>query len=257
MLRLLKGFLSRLNHAYLEIQRILLLAALMQDLTHICYSETVQIPKPTLESLRNNVRFYVNQEMKEGSIAHSIPLRGMCFHPNADWLREHRMDPQKQKHIEIYNVGDYLKDRVLWGTGGLLLHELSHAYHFTYCEEGFSNALVIEAFESAMNKNLYTFIERRELKQDEIYHVKEKGYACTNAMEYFAELSVAFLHNPKTECSENTCREFNKWFPYNRTQLREYDLNSFEMLKLIWWNGENAFEDELEYSDQVESKEAK
>lgn len=41
---------------------------------------------------------------------------------------------------------------------------------------------------------------------------KQKAYACTNAMEYFAELSTAFLGGLDEK------EEYNKWFPFCRAQ---------------------------------------
>jgi hypothetical protein len=46
-------------------------------------------------------------------------------------------------------------------------------------------------------------------------------------MEYFAELSVAFLGGLGKE-------EHNKWFPFNRRQIKEHDPEAFEMLQRIW-----------------------
>ena len=47
-------------------------------------------------------------------------------------------------------------------------------------------------------------------------------------MEYFAELSVAFLGGLDEE------REHNKWYPFNRSQLRDHDPRAFAMLCKIW-----------------------
>ena len=48
-------------------------------------------------------------------------------------------------------------------------------------------------------------------------------------MEYFAELSVAFLG---TEIEDD--REHNKWYPFNRRQLREHDPRAYAMLCRMW-----------------------
>ena len=47
-------------------------------------------------------------------------------------------------------------------------------------------------------------------------------------MEYFAELSVAFLGG-----LDDTL-EHNKWFPFNRKQLREHDPRAFDLLCHMW-----------------------
>lgn len=59
---------------------------------------------------------------------------------------------------------------------------------------------------------------------------KRRAYACTNAMEYFAELSVAFLGG----VGEDEDLEFNKWFPFNRKQIKEHDPRAYCLLKKLW-----------------------
>lgn len=55
-----------------------------------------------------------------------------------------------------------------------------------------------------------------------------KAYACTNCMEFFAELSVAALYTADEEV------EFNKWYPHNRAQLRQHDPASLAVLDKVW-----------------------
>jgi hypothetical protein len=47
-------------------------------------------------------------------------------------------------------------------------------------------------------------------------------------MEYFAELSVAFLGGLDDK------KEHNKWFPFNRSQLKEHDPRAFHTLCRVW-----------------------
>jgi hypothetical protein len=54
-----------------------------------------------------------------------------------------------------------------------------------------------------------------------------KAYACANCMEFWAELSVAYL-------SGNTTEEYNKWYPYNRTQLSYHDESTCSVLDKLW-----------------------
>jgi hypothetical protein len=55
-----------------------------------------------------------------------------------------------------------------------------------------------------------------------------KAYACTNCMEFFAELSVAYHYGLDEET------EYNKWYPHNRAQLRKHDPASYAVLQKIW-----------------------
>jgi hypothetical protein len=54
-----------------------------------------------------------------------------------------------------------------------------------------------------------------------------KAYACNNCMEYWAELSTAFLGGLGNE-------EYNKWFPFNRKQLKEHDPRAYRLLARLW-----------------------
>ena len=76
-----------------------------------------------------------------------------------------------------------------------------------------------------------------------------KAYACANCMEFFAELSVAFLYNHDTnialrDIDEREAREkqtsvviveYNKWFPHNATQLKSHDPATYEILEKMWF----------------------
>lgn len=44
---------------------------------------------------------------------------------------------EKAGGIEMYCPFDYVKTRGHWGDGGVILHELSHAYHNKHCEGGY------------------------------------------------------------------------------------------------------------------------
>jgi hypothetical protein len=57
---------------------------------------------------------------------------------------------------------------------------------------------------------------------------KAKAYACTNAMEFWAELSTAY-HYKLDEVTE-----YNKWFPFNRHQLTKHDAETFFVLDKLW-----------------------
>ena len=129
--------------------------------------------------------------------------------------------------------------------GGIILHEFCHAYHNKHLPDGYKNQDIIDCYNKAMEEGLYDncnyhacyvgndfpFGESKE-EQSSPYQIKAtKHYACTNALEYFAELSVAFLASPEDNLPQE---EYNKWYPHNARQLKEHDPRAFELLQKLW-----------------------
>jgi hypothetical protein len=185
------------------------------------------LPPNACRLLQQDTIFWINKSIIYGKKSKPIVGRACTFHPRggAAWLENNGLSTAKEGCIEFMCIDDYLHSRTHWGTGGVLLHELSHAFHNKCCENGFENALVREVYESAMEKKLYHSVK---VHGPQGVNGPQKAYACTNCMEYFAELSVAY------HWKENDTCEYNKWFPFNRKQLREYDSASFEILKRCW-----------------------
>jgi hypothetical protein len=138
-------------------------------------------------------------------------------------LVENGLCADKHKCIEINDGPGYTKHIDLWGPGGLMVHELSHAYHHRMLLDGYENKDIEECYNAAMREGLYDCVKVRGSQGPEA-----KAYACTNCMEYFAELSTAFLGGTDKE------KEFNKWFPFNRYQLKEHDPRAYKLLSRLW-----------------------
>mmetsp|Transcript_6379 Transcript_6379/g.13370 ORF Transcript_6379/g.13370 Transcript_6379/m.13370 type:complete len:626 (+) Transcript_6379:145-2022(+) len=182
------------------------------------------LPPAARAALRSSTPIYINRSQKYGPKCAPITARDMCFHPDKSWLIENGMSEKKAGCVEMYQISSYPRDRHCWGEGGALLHELSHAYHHKCLEEGFDNAEVLACYKRAMKKGLYEKVCVHGLHGPE----ECRAYACTNEMEYFAELSAAFLGGL------DGGKEFNKWFPHNREQIKEHDPDAYEMLKRAW-----------------------
>lgn len=120
-----------------------------------------------------------------------------------------------------------------------LLHEFSHAYHHKGCPDGYCNKDIKECYDAAMADGLYEDVQVKGPQGP-----STKAYACTNCMEYFAELSTAFLGGVSERQRERECcygsnssaklEEYNKWFPFNRDQIKKHDPRAYEMLKKMW-----------------------
>ena len=73
----------------------------------------------------------------------------MCYHPSADWLRDHDMNPAKAGGVEIANATNFLAWTKLqpW----MVLHELAHGYH--HLTLGHGHPEVKAAYEKAKAAN--------------------------------------------------------------------------------------------------------
>ena len=122
----------------------------------------------------------------------------MTYHPDAEWLRDHGKNPEKARCVELANARNFLKwtREQPW----MALHELSHGYHHQFLKRGFENPEIKKAFDDAMRAKRYDSVLRSNGK-------KEKAYAATNPMEYFAEASEAYFGN-------------NDFYPFDRAGAR-------------------------------------
>lgn len=113
------------------------------------------LPVHALKVLRKNTPFWINRSQLYGPSSSPVQGNGICYHPGAGWLKSNGMSAKKAKGIELYRATKYLEDRNDWGPGGVLLHELSHAYHDKCTKGGYENKLVKECYDKAMAKGLY------------------------------------------------------------------------------------------------------
>lgn len=180
-------------------------------------------PEGARERLAQGTAFWLNCSLKYGPAACPVNGKGMCFHPESDWLVKNGCHKEKTHGIELYKSDEYMRIRKHWGPGGVLIHELSHAYHCLCIPDGYENKDILACYQKAIDEGIYESVAVHGSQGP-----KAKAYACTNAMEYFAELSTAFLGGT----DENI--EYNKWFPFNRKQIREHDPGAFELLQKLW-----------------------
>lgn len=191
-----------------------------------------KLPAKACKMLMEKVPIFINKSQKYGPKVAPVVGKGMCYHNDTDYLKRNGMSLEKVKCVELFEAGKYLDDHDLWyGEGGVMIHEMSHAYHDLFCKDGFENENVKNCYDSAMKENLYDLVQVHSMNGAK---EEAKAYACTNQMEYFAELSTAFLGG----VSEDKELEFNKWYPFNRSQIKEHDPRAFKMLCEIWEVGE-------------------
>lgn len=192
---------------------------LAEDLKEVCKI----LPNHALDYLRQNCPIWVNSGIKYGPKVCPVKGRGCCYHPNKQWLLENGMTERKHKCIEINDGPGYRKDIDLWGPGGLMVHELSHAFHHRMIPGGYDNKEILSCYEQAMKEGLYEKVRVHGKQGPEA-----RAYACKNDKEYFAELSTAFLGG------KDSGKEYNKWYPFNRAEVKKHDPRAYKMLCRIW-----------------------
>jgi hypothetical protein len=136
----------------------------------------------------------------------------MAYHPDAGWLKEHGMNPDKAKCVEIANAKNFLA--WTFDQPWMVLHELAHAYHDQALKGGFGNPEIKSAFDKAMKAGHYKSVLRAGGKE-------EKAYATTNPMEYFAEATEAYFGT-------------NDFYPFVRPELKKHDPDLFALLGKLW-----------------------
>ena len=185
-----------------------------------------KLPPHAREYLRQHCKIYINKSMCWGPRCAPVFGRGACYHPDESWLIENGMCPDKHMCVEFNDITrTYRSDRGLWGPGGLVLHELCHAYHHHLVDDGYKNKYIEDVYRNAMNEKLYECVKVKGRQGP-----TAKAYACTNCFEYFAELSTAFLGGTGADKDA----DFNKWYPFNRHDIEIHDPRAFEMLASLW-----------------------
>ena len=128
-------------------------SVLARDLDHMASC----LPHHALTLLRDEqpTPLWINRTFQYGPQRRPQQLRHLCYHPGVDWLVRHRMHPDKAGSVECYRAADYRQTRTNWGTGGLLLHEFSHAFHHKGCADGYANREIRACYQRAMKEGLY------------------------------------------------------------------------------------------------------
>jgi len=173
----------------------------MQLLRHQLYQVLRAVPSEALAALR---KIPIWLEWNEPH--HPC----MVYHPDAGWLREHDMNPEKARCVEISNTQNFLS----WTHEQpyMALHELSHGYHHQAL--GFDHPEVLAAYKAAVESKTY----------ESVLHIngsKQRHYALTDEKEYFAELSESYFGT-------------NDFYPFVRPELNLHDPGGYRMIHKLW-----------------------
>lgn len=167
------------------------------------------VPKPAVEKLQTVPLFFTAE--------YPNTRPGAEYHPDKGWLKEHSRDPKMAKGVEFTNIRIFEQE-----TGRMpnfALHELSHAYHDLFLQDGFRNQDIQMAYDRVKASGKYDRVERwNGIGQPTS---QEKAYAMVTPMEYFAESSEAYF-----------CK--NDFFPFERKQLKLHDPEMLSLLERLW-----------------------
>lgn len=139
------------------------------------------------------------------------------YHPDAGWLRDNGRDPAMAKGVEFTDVKNFEAETKRMPN--FTLHELAHGYHERVLTRGFGNAEVKAAYERAKASKSYDKVER--WFGNGRPNTKEKAYAMTSPMEYFAETTEALFSR-------------NDFFPFTRAELKQHDPEMAKLLVKLW-----------------------
>ncbi|MEZ6128431.1 MAG: hypothetical protein R3C59_07095 [Planctomycetaceae bacterium] len=170
------------------------------------------VPKPAVAKLRKVPLYFSPQYPNQSGRAE--------FHPGEEWLKKNGRDPVMVKGVEFSNIPIF--EQETRRMPNFALHELAHAYHNLFLDEGFGNPRVLTAFERAKDSGSYDNVERWHGQPNR--NTMEKAYAITNPMEYFAETTEA-------------CFSRNDFYPFNREELQKHDPDMFALLIELWGVG--------------------
>ena len=170
------------------------------------YEITLLVPESRLKHLRE-VPIWVDLDH---------PLKNAQYHPGAKWLRDHDHDPAMEKAVHIPDARRLIGLIRSNDQPAVLLHELAHAYHDRLL--GFGYSPIRAAWDRIVASKKYEKV--LHIRGREVRH-----YALTNHKEYFAEMTEAFFGT-------------NDFYPFVRAELRDYDAETFALLKAVWSEGD-------------------
>jgi hypothetical protein len=149
--------------------------------------------------------------------AQSVPLwidlateafPGAAYHPDAGWLRDNGMNPDKAGGVQISeNLVAWIDSQPM-----MLLHEIAHALEHQVI--GLGDPQLLAAYNAAKASGKY----------DSVRYVgggRQTAYGMNNEREYFAELSEAYFGE-------------NDYYPFNRDDLREFDPEGYATIEALW-----------------------
>jgi hypothetical protein len=171
------------------------------------------LPRNTLKLLRR-LPIWIEWDSRTGDRLHALAAYG-----SADtYISGPYGAILKHGAIHLFSLKSLTqeKESSIQRTRLVLLHEMAHVIHHVML--GYDNRQVTFAYNQAMERRLYDNV----LTDD---GGRARAYAATNAREYFAELTCAYL---------DRCH----YFPFTREDLKDHDPTGYRLMESVWGKGD-------------------
>ena len=198
----LEGWTVLVNKELIQ-QQSELADQVLKQLEHQLYQIVRRLPAPAVRKLKK-IQIWVEGKQPDSP--------GIIYRSDFQWLRDHGMNPEKYKCVEIANARNFVESTVRqpW----LVLHELAHGFHHRFITSRYRNPEIIAAFRRATGSKRYDSVLRDN-------GLREKAPALTDATEYFAESTESYFGT-------------NDFYPFVRSKLKEHDPKMFELVGRLW-----------------------
>jgi len=201
--RAIEGWTVRVDNRLLQGEGAAIGERALKLLTARLVAITIVVPEKTLAGLRA-----VNIELDLDYPG----LTNMQYHPDADWLKKQGYSETLAKCVHIPNVEDFLSPfenhRMPW----VVLHELAHGFHDQVL--GYDEPRIKAAWKKFRASGKYQSVLTNRWGMHE-------HYALTNQMEFFAEMTEAYLGS-------------NDFYPFVAGELQQAAPEVFALMAGVW-----------------------
>ena len=174
-------------------------------LSNALFDIAFQVPEGSVEKLRK-VKIFLDLSHGE--------LTSAQYHPSVEWLTNHGYNAELEKSVHIPVAARFASKNQQHEQPWMVLHELAHAYHDQFLENGFENKPLRKLWQSTLDSGKYT----------QTLHINgstTKHYALTNQMEFFAEMTESYFGR-------------NDFYPFVRAELLTDFPECHKLIQNLW-----------------------
>lgn len=216
----IRGWTVYMNKGIPYEKRKEIYTAISQDLRGV----KSKLPEDVIDKLKK-VNIWAENDLKSRYPNGTLRFPTLIYHPERSWLVENDLPVLWKKSVVIDNYVHYLRVRSSNGTTtapqpAVLFHELSHAWHHQFIDNGWQNSDILNAYKNA-KRNIPVYQQALLRNGTGIADNTEVAYAMENSIEYFAELSEAYFWQ-------------NDYQPFNKDELKTFDYQGYQMIEKLW-----------------------